>query len=186
MPDREAVDALVLSSGTCQVAPDATNDRPLGCRDLRRRVGQATNDAAQLLGEPGALLDNTTSYVFWALAAERSGYPTDHDRETLTPRQLRELALTMMTDWSPRLPTLVGASDPDTITPIPIRTSVPVAAWPTTTVTLIGDAIHAMTPFRGIGANTALRDASLLACSLTAADRDPARCWTACATTRPR
>jgi 2-polyprenyl-6-methoxyphenol hydroxylase-like FAD-dependent oxidoreductase len=43
--------------------------------------------------------------------------------------------------------------------------------WPTTNVTLLGDAIHSMTPFRGIGANTALRDAQLLSRQLIAADR---------------
>jgi salicylate hydroxylase len=54
---------------------------------------------------------------------------------------------------------------------LPIRTSVPVKQWETTNITVLGDAIHSMTPFRGIGANTALRDAQLLARNLIAAAR---------------
>jgi len=50
-----------------------------------------------------------------------------------------------------------------------IRTSLPIAPWPTTTITLLGDAIHTMTPGRGAGANTALRDARLLCKQLVAA-----------------
>lgn len=41
-------------------------------------------------------------------------------------------------------------------------------AWTPSPVTLLGDAIHTMTPGRGIGANTALRDAALLCRTLTA------------------
>ncbi len=57
------------------------------------------------------------------------------------------------------------------MTLLPIRTSVAVPPWETTNITLLGDAIHSMTPFRGIGANTALRDAQLLGRNLIAAAR---------------
>ena len=72
---------------------------------------------------------------------------------------------------APNLRTLIALADPDSFFPISIRTSTPVTQWDTTTVTLIGDAIHTMTPGRGVGANTALRDARLL-CEKLAAARD--------------
>ncbi len=59
--------------------------------------------------------------------------------------------------WHPDLRRLVTESDPGTVSLLPIRTSVPVGPWPTSTITLRGDAIHRMTPMRGIGANIALR-----------------------------
>ena len=62
-------------------------------------------------------------------------------------------------------------TDPSSIAVITIRTSVPVEPWPSGRITLIGDAIHSMTPYRGIGGNVALRDASLLGRNLAAAHR---------------
>ncbi|GAA4032218.1 hypothetical protein GCM10022247_66550 [Allokutzneria multivorans] len=54
---------------------------------------------------------------------------------------------------------------------LPIRTSVPVPKWESSNVTVLGDAIHSMTPFRGIGADIALRDAQLLCRKLIEPDR---------------
>jgi 2-polyprenyl-6-methoxyphenol hydroxylase-like FAD-dependent oxidoreductase len=65
----------------------------------------------------------------------------------------------------------VRLADVSTISAIAMRTSRPVAPWPTRRVTLIGDAIHSMTPYRGIGANIALKDAVRLRDALVAAAR---------------
>ena len=45
------------------------------------------------------------------------------------------------------------------------------APWQTPRITLLGDAIHSMTPYRGIGANVALKDAVRLKRALVAAHR---------------
>ncbi|WP_327118035.1 FAD-dependent monooxygenase [Nocardia sp. NBC_01730] len=132
------------------------------------RVG-GNDGAAELV--PGVLFDNTQPYVFWAFAAKRADYATDRELESLSARELHELVDRMIAGWSPQLRRLVGESATDTVTLIPIRTSVPVEPWETTAVTLLGDAVHSMTPFRGIGANVALRDARLLCANLVAADR---------------
>ena len=75
---------------------------------------------------------------------------------------LRGIALAGMADWDAGYRELVRLTDPDTLSLLPIRTSRPVAPWQTSRITLLGDAIHSMTPYRGIGANVALRDAALL------------------------
>ena len=49
---------------------------------------------------------------------------------------------------------------------VTIRSARPVKPWQIEQVTLLGDAIHTMSPGRGEGANTALRDAQLLRSAL--------------------
>ncbi|HEY7430427.1 MAG TPA: NAD(P)/FAD-dependent oxidoreductase [Streptosporangiaceae bacterium] len=115
---------------------------------------------------PGLLFDNTQDYVLWAYATKRSAYPAE---PTGDGAALRDMVRSMISGWHPALLRLVGESDPGTISPVVIRAMAPVPPWPASPVTLLGDAIHNMTPMAGIGANTALRDARLLRDKLAAA-----------------
>jgi 2-polyprenyl-6-methoxyphenol hydroxylase-like FAD-dependent oxidoreductase len=130
------------------------------------KPGVGGNDAALLAQWPGLLYDNTTDYINWGFAAARQNYPTDP--LGLDAAELVRLTLAMTPTWHPHLRALITQTDLSTCFPITIRTSVPLAPWPTTHVTLLGDAIHTMTPGRGVGANTALRDAALLCRKLIA------------------
>ena len=130
------------------------------------KSGIGGNDAEILAHWPGLLYDNTTDYIMWGFWAARRHYPVDPTQ--LTQEGLVRLALDMTAGWHPNLRRLIELSDATTAFPINIRTSVPIDPWPTCRVTLLGDAIHTMTPGRGVGANTALRDAALLCRSLVA------------------
>ena len=79
--------------------------------------------------------------------------------------------IALIDDWHPALRWLVQTTDASTVTPFTVKTAVPIRPWSTQKVTLLGDALHNMTPFRGIGANTALRDAAALRRALVAAAR---------------
>jgi salicylate hydroxylase len=114
----------------------------------------------------GLLFDNTQDYVFWAYAAQRATYPAE---PTSDGARLRDMIASMIGGWHPALVRLVSESDPTTVAPVIIRAMAPVQPWPASRITLLGDAIHNMTPMAGIGANTALRDASLLAGKLAEA-----------------
>ena len=122
----------------------------------------------------GALFDNTMSYLFWAYGGMRADLEQEALIEQLAPADLQRLVLDRIRNWHPDYSVLVCASDPTTFNVVSIKTSVPVAPWPSRRITLIGDAIHSMTPYRGIGANTALRDAALLCRNLDEAARGSA------------
>src|SRR5262249_30437696 len=131
--------------------------------------GIGRNDASPTTGN---LFDNTRSYLMWALSGKRARLGLDGGAENLDSAALAAAAARAMAGWAKGFRDLVDLSDPTTISCLPIRTSLPVAALPTGRITLIGDAIHSMTPYRGIGANIALRDALRLRDALVAAQRN--------------
>ncbi len=98
-------------------------------------------------------------YALWGFADAVTRFP---DTDGLDGRQLIDLTLDRMRGWSPVLHELVGGSDPGSVNVVRMRSAALIKPWETGPVTLMGDAIHSMTPMAGIGANTALRDADLL------------------------
>jgi 2-polyprenyl-6-methoxyphenol hydroxylase-like FAD-dependent oxidoreductase len=104
--------------------------------------------------------DRDDRFAVWAWAAARDSYPADLD--TLTPAALTGHVAERITRWAPALRFLVDHTDPSTVTTVGLRTMPTLPAWQPSGVTLLGDAIHNMTPMAGIGANTALRDADEL------------------------
>jgi len=93
----------------------------------------------------------------------------------MSPAELHALTAKLIRSWHPDLKALHARATVDETFLVRIRTSPPVRPWPPSRVTVLGDAIHAMSPARGSGANTALHDAALLCRTLTGAGRNETR-----------
>ncbi|GAA4038766.1 FAD-dependent oxidoreductase [Nonomuraea soli] len=93
--------------------------------------------------------------------------PGDYFTWTITP------ADGAIDGWHPAVRRIVAEAR--TTFPVRLRSALPIEPWHDPHVTLLGDAIHTMTPGRGDGANTALHDARLLTTVLSevAAGRVP-------------
>jgi len=93
----------------------------------------------------------------------------DADLFSAGPDRLKTYVLQRLATWHPALVEIVRLWDTATVQALAVRSCVPIDAWEPSAVTVMGDAIHAMSPALGIGANTALRDAHVLGSHLLAA-----------------
>jgi len=130
---------------------------------LKNGIGRT--EAELIKNWPGLLYDNSRDYIMWGFAAADTWLPENVTR--MRGKEIQQLVLDMTTNWHPDFRKIFALGDPASSFPLPIRTSEPIPEWKTSNVTLIGDAMHTMTPGRGVGANTALRDARLLTRTLT-------------------
>jgi 2-polyprenyl-6-methoxyphenol hydroxylase-like FAD-dependent oxidoreductase len=126
-------------------------------RDGHVKSGIGGNTEELIRRWPGLQFDNTRDYINWGLSATKDKLPANIMK--MRGEELVKVALDVTPGWHPNLRRLFELTDPGTCFPVNIWTSVPLDPWRTTNVTLLGDAIHTMTPGRGVGANTALRDA---------------------------
>ena len=133
-----------------------------------------TPAGAQLECDSPLLARDLEDHVFWALIARTARLGLTDFRHA-DGAHVKSLALNLVDDWHPTLRRMVGETDPSALVAIPLQSGDPPVEWDTSRVTLLGDAIHTMTPLQGLGGNTALRDAQLLCSQLVQVSRDQAR-----------
>jgi salicylate hydroxylase len=139
----------------------------LGVYDPREPVAEA---AARIA--PDIHMEPVDPYMMISGGvAPGTSVPAPQDWTPDTPAQVHAGMLQVVAGWHPALRGLVERIDLSTLFWFPFRRLDPVPAWPTSRVTLLGDAIHAMMPTRGQGANMALRDAGILSARLAGAAR---------------
>ena len=120
----------------------------------------------------GEAAGDREEYVMWGFSAREERFAAEKPLADLDGRELKLKVEALITEWSPTLSGLVKMSDPASVNSFPVKTSTPIAPWRTTNVTLLGDALHNMPPYRGVGANAALWDAALLRETIAGAARE--------------
>jgi len=169
--------------GTIPLGPGEADRLPSALRDgftavIGGQVGMATGVVRfrQRPEQAAPWLSPAGDYLMWAVAGDGRSFGVADERLTaMSPAELHALTARMIRSWHPDLRALHARAAVDETFLVRIRTSPPVPPWPPTRVTVLGDAIHAMSPARGSGANTALQDAALLCRTLTGTAGNGAR-----------
>jgi 2-polyprenyl-6-methoxyphenol hydroxylase-like FAD-dependent oxidoreductase len=105
---------------------------------------------------PSPRLPGIDPYVMWVLLvpSETAPHPASSAEE------LHRFAVDALQHWNPAATQFVRDADVQSTFRIALRAVRSVPDWPTGRITFLGDAVHAMSPAGGEGANTALVDAA--------------------------
>ena len=147
-------------------SPRATFDQLAQGRFAAFAIEDEANSAGRIAmitnvrDEPGESV-----HFGWVLVGGPGSFSAPNDDFSISGQPAVDISVSLTSKWSDKLrPILLEQSIPDAAF-LKMSTSSPkgVPEWTNQPkVTLLGDAVHAMTPAGGVGANTALRDAELL------------------------
>ncbi|CZR56636.1 related to 2-polyprenyl-6-methoxyphenol hydroxylase and related FAD-dependent oxidoreductases [Phialocephala subalpina] len=130
-----------------------------------------------LLLEPVRFKDNQyrsdlpADYIYWVVGSRKDALDmSDAELLSLTHEDAANQVLALTSAWDPRIRELFKHQDIPQTSFLKIDSAKPdLPVWETDErVTLIGDAVHAMSPAAGVGAVTALRSAEALFRAITA------------------
>jgi 2-polyprenyl-6-methoxyphenol hydroxylase-like FAD-dependent oxidoreductase len=153
--------------------------------DAMHFADQPDRLARHLLGgfAESCILSPAANYLYWAFIGPRATFGLRVDGVLpQEPSVIAELLRRRVRGWHPGLAAVFDATDLESLAVMPLRQAPLPSTWRTADrmalagartsgVTWLGDAIHAMSPAGGLGANTALADAADLSARL----RDVAR-----------
>lgn len=130
------------------------------------KTSVAFADRFAVIVDPMRFRQPLGDYLYWAVIGpnDRLHVPASDPRGLAHATVLSHTA-----GWHPGFRALFEGAVPSDVAMLPIRTMNAPPAWTTDGVTVLGDAIHVMSPAGGLGANTALHDAAMLAEKLGAA-----------------
>jgi 2-polyprenyl-6-methoxyphenol hydroxylase-like FAD-dependent oxidoreductase len=170
---------IPLTDGVMALAPHRLLDGPVMVMpptpcSLFMAMWRRSAEALEALRELGIYetAPEDENYLILGLGGRPHALGLPEEEDAMTGSILRDAMRRAADGWHPNLRKLVELLDERDITVTRLRTSERPVPWKTTRVTLLGDAIHSMTPYRGIGANTALRDAALLCSKLVEAEQN--------------
>jgi 2-polyprenyl-6-methoxyphenol hydroxylase-like FAD-dependent oxidoreductase len=181
LPHAEPIDTGVvgiggtipLTHGVMALAPHLLLDGPVmvvppvACSmfmAMWKRSGEASQTLRRL-GIEGPL-PGDEDYLILALGGRPDFFGLDHQAASVSGSTLKDAMRRTVTGWHPSLRKLVEMMDEQELFLNQVRTAPPAVRWKSTQITLLGDAIHSMTPYRGVGGNIALQDAALLSSQL--------------------
>jgi 2-polyprenyl-6-methoxyphenol hydroxylase-like FAD-dependent oxidoreductase len=147
---------LVLDDGPVALFTSAYRPPPGARAALERVAGHAPADI-------------DSPYILCAVTADPALLPDD--LTSLDDDVVRRTVDRLTVGWHADLRRLLAESDPTSRGGVLFSVSPEIPPWPSSRVTVLGDAIHTMPATGGLGGNTALRDARLLTRELVAAAR---------------
>jgi 2-polyprenyl-6-methoxyphenol hydroxylase-like FAD-dependent oxidoreductase len=124
-----------------------------------------TREAGRIWVITNTMRREATASFGWVLGGSPGTFSAPNDDFSVTGKPAADLSRQLTARWHDRLRPIFEEQIDDEAVFLKMSTSSPdgVPGWDNEPrVTLIGDAVHAMTPAGGVGANTALRDAALL------------------------